>query len=383
MAARRVPTVRPAASCPWGSTAAVPCRTPCAAQTGSTAVPKALPATWSTPPASPHDPRCQPELVMCGVTTRRAVPTGPRAAGSARGPGVAAHWRRPSAAPTTCTAVPRATRVTRGQAAACRTGSPPSPGCTRPRHRPGGGDVKCDDETSCPDGNTCCRLSSGAWGCCPLEQAVCCPDHVHCCPQGYTCDTGTGSCMQYGKPPQPWVHKTPAQARGGDVKCDEETSCPQGSTCCPLSLGTWGCCPLEQAICCRDHQHCCPRGYTCNEATQSCEKLLTPTPLLPAPTSTPRAPAPPRRAPTPPPARLRAPGTAAGAAVPCDATHSCRGGQRCCRGQGGFWGCCPFAQGSCCSDGRHCCPGGSRCTGRGWGCSPQRWDQPPPRRVLL
>lgn len=30
------------------------------------------------------------------------------------------------------------------------------------------------------------------------------------------------------------------------MKCDEETSCPQGSTCCPLSLGTWGCCPLEQ-----------------------------------------------------------------------------------------------------------------------------------------
>ncbi|NWV98811.1 GRN protein, partial [Machaerirhynchus nigripectus] len=60
--------------------------------------------------------------------------------------------------------------------------------------------------------------------------------------------------------------------------------------------------------------------------------------------------------------------------VPCGAPGSCRGGQRCCRARGGSWGCCPFAQGSCCSDGRHCCPAGSRCTGGGWGCSPQRWD---------
>nr|6NUG_A Chain A, Granulin-4 [Homo sapiens] len=24
----------------------------------------------------------------------------------------------------------------------------------------------CDMEVSCPDGYTCCRLQSGAWGCC-------------------------------------------------------------------------------------------------------------------------------------------------------------------------------------------------------------------------
>ncbi|XP_074783117.1 progranulin [Athene noctua] len=238
------------------------------------------------------------------------------------------------------------------------------------------GDVKCDEETSCPDGNTCCRLSSGAWGCCPLEQAVCCPDHVHCCPQGYTCDPEAGSCLQEGGGRQPWVQKTPALGRGGDVRCDEATSCPQGSTCCRLSSGAWGCCPLEQAVCCRDHQHCCPRGYTCNVAAQSCEKLMAPTPLL-------RAPSPPLRTPTLPPAPLRAASTQAGAAVPCDAARSCRRGQRCCRSRGGSWGCCPFTQGSCCSDGRHCCPGGARCTGGGWGCSPQRWDLPAPRRVLL
>ncbi|XP_027765710.1 granulins isoform X2 [Empidonax traillii] len=255
---------------------------------------------------------------------------------------------------------------------------------------PRAGEIKCDEETSCPDGNTCCRLSSGAWGCCPLEQAVCCPDHVHCCPQGYTCDPEGGSCLQEGVPSLPWVRKTPALPRGGqvtsgNVKCDEETSCPDGNTCCRASLGTWGCCPLEQAVCCGDHKHCCPRGYTCNVATESCEKLLlAPTPLLPAPADPRGAPSPLRWAPPVPPAPLRATGAHPGAPVPCSATSSCRGGQRCCRARGGSWGCCPFAQGSCCSDGRHCCPAGSRCTGGGWGCSPQRWDLPsPPSRELL
>ncbi|XP_066193103.1 progranulin isoform X2 [Sylvia atricapilla] len=238
------------------------------------------------------------------------------------------------------------------------------------------GNVICDETTSCPDGTTCCRMSLGTWGCCPLEQAVCCPDHVHCCPQGYTCDPQKGSCLKEGGTRQPWVLKIPALPRGGqvtlkDVKCDEKMSCPDGSTCCRLSLGTWGCCPLEQAVCCGDHQHCCPRGYTCNVATESCEKLLAPTPLLPTPAAPHQAPSAPRRA---PPIPLRATGTQPGGLVPCGAAGSCRRGQRCCQARGGSWGCCPFAQGSCCSDGRHCCPAGSRCTAGGWGCSPQRWD---------
>ena len=51
--------------------------------------------------------------------------------------------------------------------------------------------VECPDGVSeCPDGNTCCKLSSGQYGCCPLPDAVCCSDHVHCCPNGYTCASG-------------------------------------------------------------------------------------------------------------------------------------------------------------------------------------------------
>ncbi|XP_054032602.1 LOW QUALITY PROTEIN: progranulin [Dryobates pubescens] len=204
-----------------------------------------------------------------------------------------------------------------------------------------GGDVRCDEQTSCPDGSTCCRLASGAWGCCPLEEAVCCPDHIHCCPRGSTCEPEAGSCRLGGGGAQPWLRKSPALRRGGDVRCDEQTSCPDGSTCCRLASGAWGCCPLEQAVCCRDHQHCCPRGYTCNEATQSCDKLLAPTPLLRAPPSSPQSL---RWAPPPPPAPLRAASPQAAGAVPCAASRSCRAGQKCCRSRAGSWGCCPFAQ---------------------------------------
>ena len=46
------------------------------------------------------------------------------------------------------------------------------------------GSVPCGDGSSCPSGTTCCKLSSGQWGCCPYPEAVCCDDGEHCCPSG-------------------------------------------------------------------------------------------------------------------------------------------------------------------------------------------------------
>lgn len=51
--------------------------------------------------------------------------------------------------------------------------------------------VVCPDQQSeCPDTNTCCRLSDNLYGCCPQSNAVCCPDHKHCCPAEHSCDDG-------------------------------------------------------------------------------------------------------------------------------------------------------------------------------------------------
>ena len=43
-------------------------------------------------------------------------------------------------------------------------------------------------------------------------QAVCCQDHLHCCPNGYTCDTAQGKCNK-GDFSLPWLKKEPATVR--------------------------------------------------------------------------------------------------------------------------------------------------------------------------
>jgi prephenate dehydrogenase len=56
--------------------------------------------------------------------------------------------------------------------------------------------TSCDDGSQCPDGSTCCALSSGGFGCCPYDGATCCADHTHCCPNGYACNVEQGTCIK-------------------------------------------------------------------------------------------------------------------------------------------------------------------------------------------
>ncbi|KAG6549438.1 hypothetical protein Mapa_009159 [Marchantia paleacea] len=69
---------------------------------------------------------------------------------------------------------------------------------------------------------------------------------------------------------------SPPPAPKPDVKCDNSYSCNSGSTCCCVfSLGrhcfSWGCCALESATCCKDHQHCCPAEKpVCNTKNGQC-----------------------------------------------------------------------------------------------------------------
>ena len=64
-------------------------------------------------------------------------------------------------------------------------------------------------KASCHDDSTCCALSNGSFGCCPIQNAVCCGESVHCCPDGYTCDVIKGVCKM-GRKLVPLLKKIPA-----------------------------------------------------------------------------------------------------------------------------------------------------------------------------
>ncbi|GBG67756.1 hypothetical protein CBR_g882 [Chara braunii] len=58
--------------------------------------------------------------------------------------------------------------------------------------------------------------------------------------------------------------------------CDGTHQCTHGTTCCcAFPIGSfclaWGCCAMEDATCCEDHQHCCPHDFPiCNLAAGVC-----------------------------------------------------------------------------------------------------------------
>ncbi|OVA15890.1 Granulin [Macleaya cordata] len=58
--------------------------------------------------------------------------------------------------------------------------------------------------------------------------------------------------------------------------CDSYYTCPASTTCCCVyEYGNycfaWGCCPLEAATCCDDHESCCPHEYPiCNVRAGTC-----------------------------------------------------------------------------------------------------------------
>ena len=85
-------------------------------------------------------------------------------------------------------------------------------------------------------------------GCVPVfTQAVCCSDGEHCCPQGTTCNLSAGTCdsvtSRTSLLKKLLSRKTPQRSSVKDVPCDSSTSCPDGSTCCRLKSGGFGCCP--------------------------------------------------------------------------------------------------------------------------------------------
>ncbi|KAI6649433.1 Kielin/chordin-like protein isoform X2 [Oopsacas minuta] len=137
--------------------------------------------------------------------------------------------------------------------------------------------------------DTCCNFKGkDNTGCCPLSNAVCCKDLAHCCPQGYKCSDSPLLCERPKASP---VRKTQIQQHTiplrrlekyvskqmiQGVECDDQISwCADGDTCCKLESGMWGCCPLTNARCCEDGEHCCPKYYECTKTDGLCNQTVT------------------------------------------------------------------------------------------------------------
>ncbi|XP_006803151.1 granulin a [Neolamprologus brichardi] len=219
------------------------------------------------------------------------------------------------------------------------------------------GMINCDAHTSCPQSTTCCYMKNfEKWGCCPLPEAVCCEDGSHCCPNQYKCDNSHTSCIK-GEVVIPWYTKIPAitsdEAEPYSVQCEGASQCPEQTSCCKLFTGEWGCCPLKNAVCCPDKEHCCPQGYTCDILSRSCQKLimmqLERVPLTPVYLLEPQ----PQLSPT------------KHKDIECDEQTNCGHDETCCRTSATSWGCCPSSNAVCCSNMKHCCPTGYTCTEEG------------------
>jgi len=187
--------------------------------------------------------------------------------------------------------------------------------------------VKAD----CPDGTcdsseTCCELDNGDWGCCPYQNADCCSDKAHCCPNGYKCDLVHMQCVKEN-------HRIILSSIISKLKADcPDGTCDSSETCCELDNGDWGCCPYQNADCCSDKAHCCPNGYKCDLVHMQCVKENH---------------------------RIILSGVRKVKADCPDGT--CDSSETCCELDNGDWGCCPYQNADCCSDKAHCCPNGYKC----------------------
>jgi len=216
-------------------------------------------------------------------------------------------------------------------------------------------DVICPDgRHACPSGSTCCKLPSGVWGCCPIPNAVCCKDHLHCCPQDTVCDTIHGKCLRGVENSIPWQKKIKSRelnstsTQANDVTCDSFSACPDGTTCCRLASGKWGCCPIPNAVCCEDHLHCYPSGTVCDTAHGRCSHKggLSLSESFSAKVHL----------------KITKPASVSYKTVICpDQESYCPDGSTCCLLPAGGYGCCPMPMANCCKDHLHCCPHDSIC----------------------
>ncbi|XP_013402422.1 granulins [Lingula anatina] len=264
----------------------------------------------------------------------------------------------------------------------------------------------CPPETDagCPLGATCCHLVTGFAVCCQGENAVCCPNSLHCCPAGHKCDEGTGLCTSgdphltamwtdmffppkqseekfSSKAEEPAPKREPPSREGKMISCpDQKEQCPDNSTCCAAKAGGYGCCPTINAVCCADKVYCCPPGHMC-EGGGGCELNDTRAATLglvhfnKAPGQKIMKTKTPTQVPDASPILKESsisPDSVVASDVRCpDGQTACPSGNTCCKLASGQYGCCPVPKAVCCKDGVHCCPDGYTCDVRAGTCHSQ------------
>uniref|UniRef100_A0A915ABX9 Granulins domain-containing protein n=1 Tax=Parascaris univalens TaxID=6257 RepID=A0A915ABX9_PARUN len=207
-----------------------------------------------------------------------------------------------------------------------------------------------DRRSACDDGATCCSIGKGAYGCCPLPSAVCCEDNLHCCPYKTTCDVEAKRCTSSDGFHYEMRRKQQALEIVVDyVVCpDRRTKCDDGATCCELSQGRYGCCPLPRAVCCSDRLHCCPKGTKCDVQHGQCRTLDGR--IMPW-----------WRKHSAIKISHKASIRSEPASTICNDGAKCSADGQCCDGEDGSSSCCPFRDGVCCEGARFCCPRGFQC----------------------
>ncbi|KAG5441482.1 hypothetical protein CSKR_109810 [Clonorchis sinensis] len=220
-------------------------------------------------------------------------------------------------------------------------------------------DLIPNDEQLCPDGHsrcpythTCCQLADRTWGCCPLSEAVCCPDGLHCCPSGYKCNMEKETCVK-NVVDTPLLQPSSLPARSATkITCDNpEFQCDNGTTCCPLPNDEWACCSFANAVCCSDQAHCCPGNTTCDLEHSRC----VPKPTENRPLATDNL-------------MMRI-----AQRMDLKAGETCQmfcPTGICCTDSFGITACCPIPYAVCCPNSTQCCPWGMRCDGRTMMCLP-------------
>ncbi|VDN01459.1 unnamed protein product, partial [Thelazia callipaeda] len=119
----------------------------------------------------------------------------------------------------------------------------------------------------CPDTSTCCLVAAKEYGCCPMQDAVCCEDHTHCCPNGTKL---LHFSLNFAFQLHLFNYWIKMQSKLKVAKLNKCWQCSLNSTCCKIGFKNIAYCPLAQAVSCAGHKHCCPQHTICDQALKSC-----------------------------------------------------------------------------------------------------------------